>query len=303
MTVQIAIQLIIQVVLPGIFIADLLRKIFGSKREWLIEVCILGLLLLFVFLTARWDAFSYYLRILMPLLYLAASFIAYRKIDTSLPTRKTALWLSYILQTSVILVLVWLNVNALRAYIYADEAVVLSSPLKDGVYYVGGGGNSRWVNNHNAFPPQNYALDIVRLNVAGNRANGLAPKDLEKYTIFGDTLYSPCDGQVVIALDALADQIPPSSGQLAGNHIVITCKGVDVLLAHLKKNSIVISTGDNVEEGQAIGRVGNSGNSSQPHLHIHAEKGGIASKILDGQGVPIKFNGRFLVRNDVFTGN
>ncbi|TMZ49982.1 M23 family metallopeptidase, partial [Klebsiella pneumoniae] len=49
--------------------------------------------------------------------------------------------------------------------------------------------------------------------------------------------------------------------------------------------------GDVVREGQLLGTVGNSGNTSEPHLHIHAEK--------DGEGVPIRFGGRFLVRNNL----
>ncbi|WP_260412143.1 M23 family metallopeptidase [Alkalihalobacillus sp. TS-13] len=46
-----------------------------------------------------------------------------------------------------------------------------------------------------------------------------------------------------------------------------------------------------VKKGEEIGLVGNSGNTSEPHIHIHAGK--------DGKGVPIRFNGRFLVRNSL----
>ncbi|WP_425492702.1 M23 family metallopeptidase [Lysinibacillus agricola] len=49
--------------------------------------------------------------------------------------------------------------------------------------------------------------------------------------------------------------------------------------------------GEKVKEGQILGKVGNSGNTSDPHLHIHAEK--------DGKGVAITFNDRFLVRNSL----
>ncbi|MGI9182408.1 MAG: hypothetical protein ACR2H9_18165 [Longimicrobiaceae bacterium] len=48
-----------------------------------------------------------------------------------------------------------------------------------------------------------------------------------------------------------------------------------------------------------LGRVGNSGNTTQPHLHIHGERGGTATSILDGEGVPIRFDGHFLVRNSL----
>lgn len=59
----------------------------------------------------------------------------------------------------------------------------------------------------------------------------------------------------------------------------------------MKKGSIVVAEGEEVKTGQLLGKVGNSGNTSEPHLHIHAEK--------DGKGIPITFNDRFLVRNNL----
>ncbi|MGN7942219.1 M23 family metallopeptidase [Virgibacillus sp. 6R] len=59
----------------------------------------------------------------------------------------------------------------------------------------------------------------------------------------------------------------------------------------MKKRSILVEAGDAVKRGQPIGLVGNSGNTTEPHLHIHAEK--------DGKGVPIRFDGKFLVRNSL----
>lgn len=55
--------------------------------------------------------------------------------------------------------------------------------------------------------------------------------------------------------------------------------------------SIQVKKGEKVDTNRIIGRVGNSGNTSEPHLHIHAER--------KGKGVPILFNGRFLIRNDL----
>jgi hypothetical protein len=106
-------------------------------------------------------------------------------------------------------------------------------------------------------------------------------------------------------VDHYPDLQPPQRDEehLAGNHVIVECKGVNVLLAHLMEGSIKVGEEDEVVEGQIIGQVGNSGNTSQPHLHIHAERGRDEDKqILEGNGVPITFGGRYLVRNSLFTG-
>ncbi len=55
-----------------------------------------------------------------------------------------------------------------------------------------------------------------------------------------------------------------------GNFVIIeSSEGIYALLAHLKKDSILVKTGQSIEAGEIIGRVGNSGNTIQPHLHFH----------------------------------
>lgn len=149
------------------------------------------------------------------------------------------------------------------------------------------------MNYHSAHPAQRYALDILRLNRLGTRAKGLYPKKLTQYEIFEDPVYSPCTGKVIEVRDDLPDLTPPQRDpeNPEGNHVTLTCDGDDarLLLAHLKRGSVSVKKGATVKEGQIIGRVGNSGNTSEPHLHIHAER--------DGAGVPLRFDGQLLVRN------
>ena len=64
----------------------------------------------------------------------------------------------------------------------------------------------------------------------------------------------------------------------------------------MKEGSVAVKRGESVAEGELLGRVGNSGNTSEPHLHVHAVKTGSGS-VLDGEGVPVLFDGRFPVRN------
>ena len=82
--------------------------------------------------------------------------------------------------------------------------------------------------------------------------------------------------------------------------MVLTCQSVQVLLAHLQHGSLTVRVGDQVTTGQPLGRVGNSGNTSEPHLHIHAVPAG-TEDVLRGAGVPILFEGRFLARNAILS--
>ena len=303
------VQLIIQLLLPAFLLIDLFKRKHATRRDWLIDVLLASLILLFVFITARWDWFSYYLRILiLPALGLVA-YASFRCIERKpvkdAGPRSTKYKLGVAGRLFLVLFMVVLNVNAFTGYFPGKDAIDLAYPLRGGVYYVGGGGSTRWINGHNKVASQQFALDIVRLNTFGNRAKGISPKDPGRYTIFEDQVYSPCSGIIKTRIDHFPDQTPPLKDleNLAGNHIVISCKGVEVILAHLKEGSILVENNEVVQEGQLLGAVGNSGNTTQPHLHIHAEKDENENdEILDGQGVPIRFKGRFLVRNSLFTG-
>ncbi len=300
-------QFILQILLPAVFLGILWRSQFKSKLDWLLQVLVLGSVLLFSFVTARWDWFSYYLRILVVPLFGIASYIAFRKLTpaSASPTRSRQ-WTGLAVHGALLVVLTWFNLAALRGYLYSGDAVHLASPLRNGLYYVGGGGSSPWLSGHRAdgASGNDFALDIVRLNVLGNRANGLEPRNLTAYAIYGDTVHSPCTGTVRIALDGVRDQMPPQKNNAspAGNYVVISCQGVKVVIAHMMNGSLTVKTGDPVSEGQVIGRVGNSGSTSQPHLHIHAARGGSPTGILDGEGTPILLDGKFLTRNSLFRG-
>ena len=108
------------------------------------------------------------------------------------------------------------------------------------------------------------------------------------------------DGRVTAAGDGHPDL--PVGGttwhDMAGNHVILECGAVWVLLGHLQQGSVEVEAGWLVEVGQQLGRVGNSGNSGEPHLHIHAQRPGTDVAPLGGEPVPIRLNGRYLVRND-----
>jgi murein DD-endopeptidase MepM/ murein hydrolase activator NlpD len=97
------------------------------------------------------------------------------------------------------------------------------------------------------------------------------------------------------------------SKNIARNYVVIRLDAKDICvgLAHLQQGSVSIKLGERVQPGQLIARVGNSGNTTEPHLHIHAKRGGRPNSMLDGEGVPMCFGGRWFIRNSILhnTGN
>jgi hypothetical protein len=274
-----------------------------SKLDWLIKLLVVALYSSYIFLVGRWDLFSYYLRFILIVLFFLAAFKSYKKVKALpvYPTKNFQAYLSLGVNFFVLIIFAFFNTSALKGYFFDGNPIQLSFPLNNGIYYVARGGNSPVINYHNTNRAQKYALDIVKLNLTGTRANGIYPKDLTKYTIFGDTLYSPCDGNIKNLKDGLPDLIPPEMERKnpAGNHVLIECKSTEVLVAHLLKGSVTVNAGELVKTGQAIAKIGNSGNTSEPHLHIHARKSITNNSILGGEGVPIVFNGRFLVRNSL----
>lgn len=190
-----------------------------------------------------------------------------------------------------------------------NEAVALLFPLKNSQFTIRQGGSSPTLNHHFEVPAQRYALDVVKLNQFRTRASGLFPAQNEKYEIYSESLYAPCDGVVIAVRSELVDLIPPEADakNLLGNFISLYCDSLDVsiLLAHLKQNSLVINLGMQVKAGQLLAQVGNTGNTSEPHLHFQAVKGRQTDfEVLayTGRGLPMTFNGRFLIRGDIITG-
>jgi murein DD-endopeptidase MepM/ murein hydrolase activator NlpD len=128
------------------------------------------------------------------------------------------------------------------------------------------------------------------------------PADPKQYFVFGIPVIAPCEGEVIQALDGLPDmQIPiQDEAHLAGNHIILRCGNADILLAHFRNNSVLVHKGQKLLVGSPVAQVGNSGESGEPHLHIHAQAHGTADAPFSGAPIPILINGRYLVRNDRF---
>lgn len=304
MFLEIGLLIATHLILPFIFLIWLWQGEEQSKIDWLLKLVIVTLYSVHIFLSGRWDWLGYYLRFLLAILFIMAVYRSFIKAK-SLPFYPSQTFKSYLtLGVNSLVIVVFLGIMSSyipQGYFFTGESIRLSFPLKHGTYYIGQGGNSPAINYHNTNPTQRYALDIVKLNVLGNRANGLYPRSLTHYAIFGETLYSPCTGTIGAIVNDLPNFIPPTRNRQkpAGNHILLKCKGADVLMAHLHRGSIKIQKGESIKVGQVIANIGNSGNTTEPHLHIHARKENTGNSILEGEGLPMVFDGHFLVRNSV----
>ncbi|WP_405841002.1 M23 family metallopeptidase [Streptomyces sp. NBC_01518] len=162
----------------------------------------------------------------------------------------------------------------------------LSQPLRfplEGEWYVVQGGG-RPLNHHARIPEQRGAVDLVGLGRYGTRTR--RDHDLTAFAAYGRAVRAPCDGRVVSATDGFEDQDTRPGGRARyqppyGNHVFIDTGREIVKLAHLRPGSLTVSQGDMVRVGQLVGEAGNSGNTTEPHLHLHAER--------DGVGLDLRF--------------
>lgn len=158
---------------------------------------------------------------------------------------------------------------------------------------------------------QAYAIDLVSEPEVAARpvfGDGPAMRMPSEYPAFGEPVLAMCDGEVVRASGWRRDHRARSNllaviymmiegairelggpGFIIGNHVTIRgADGAYATVAHLQRGSIVVRVGETVRAGQRIGDCGNSGNTSEPHVH---------AQLMDrasgwtGIGVPMSFAG------------
>lgn len=175
--------------------------------------------------------------------------------------------------------------------------VSLEYPLKDGKYLVTASGSFLGVHST---PIEKYALDILRFPTLGSFFK-FHQADLEANETYNVPVYCPCIGYVKKMRDGIVDQpIGIKNPKVPeGNFVIIGCPNFNVMMAHFKKGTFKIKESDQVQIGEIIGQIGNSGNTDGPHLHI------VAYLSNDSTGektpLPITFNGRYFRTFDSFT--
>ena len=166
-----------------------------------------------------------------------------------------------------------------------------------------------------------HAIDFVPVGADGRSAPRTAAslfgtESPESFIGFGRPILSPVAGEVVTIHDGEPDHVARRSPlaligyaftqsarvrggatAIAGNHVAIRVPGAIVLLAHLRTGTVRVRAGQQVAVGEKLGECGNSGNSTEPHVHVQVS----ASLDRDAAGIPLAFTrpgrGRFVPRN------
>ncbi len=173
-----------------------------------------------------------------------------------------------------------------------SEALLFSLPFA-GRWTVLNGGVDRATSHSWGLVSQRYAYDFVITGDEGRTfgENGRSP---QAYHCFGQPILAAADGQVVAVQKDIPDYAHAGScwidwrtPDLRGNYVIIQHDdGVYSLSAHLQQGSVIIAPGERVQQGQMIGLCGNSGHSTEPHLHFQVQD---HPDFFRAVGLPIRF--------------
>jgi hypothetical protein len=172
-----------------------------------------------------------------------------------------------------------------RVPLRAREPVELGPPARGGIWVADEGCCDKDTHhrrgllavNGNEVVPQRFAIDWMRLD-RKHRAWVGDPARLSSYRSYGQRLIAVAAGKVIFAADGRPNQPPPndptapSVPELPGNRVILRVgPGIYVTYAHMVPGSVRVHDGERVRRGQAVGRLGNSGNSATPHLHLQVQ--------------------------------
>lgn len=183
----------------------------------------------------------------------------------------------------------------------AERPLVIAPPLR-GTGWLDGNGAGPSIYEHRATyqpangtakPDQAFAIDWIKLDDKGRAFTG-DPLKNQSFSAYGQPILSATDGLVVKAQDAFPDQIPnrtvpvTSLKELYGNFVIVEIvRGKYAVYCHLKPGSVAVKAGERVHVGQQLAKLGDSGNSTAPHLHFQISD---APSIVDADSLPFVFN-------------
>ncbi len=191
-----------------------------------------------------------------------------------------------------------MTVSDVRVAVRAMKVPVIAPPLR-GRFWLAANGPSNASQHRRAQIPigghahvaQRFAIDWVKPSDDDGKTFSGDPSKNASYHAYGAEALAVADGVVTEVKDGIPENTPGSTRAvpmtletLGGNHVVVSLGGgLFAFWAHLQPGSLKVKVGDRVKRGQVLGLVGNSGNSTEPHLHFHVSD---ARSPLGAEGVP-----------------
>jgi hypothetical protein len=185
--------------------------------------------------------------------------------------------------------------------------IVIAAPLRGSGWIAGNGPSNYSVHRRGSFPyygratnAERYAYDFIKIGTDGMAFKGNRDKN-DSWLGFGADVLAVAKGAIVAVQDGIPENVPFSSErpvaitpQTSGGNFV--CEdiggGLFALYAHLEPDSIRVKVGDRVDSGHVLGLLGNTGNSTNAHLHFQVSTG---IRIGEGEGIPTSFRNTHLV--------
>ncbi|MDB4876729.1 MAG: peptidase [Gemmatimonadetes bacterium] len=155
---------------------------------------------------------------------------------------------------------------------------------------------------------QRFAIDYLQVDSTGSSHHG-DPSRNENYYAYGHELLAVADGIVVATKDSIPQNVPGANSRavaitmetVGGNHVALDIGGGHyALYAHVQPGSLRVHVGDRVKRGQVLALLGNSGNSTEPHVHFQIADG---PTFLSSEGVPYGFDHFDVIGNCGIVGN
>lgn len=187
----------------------------------------------------------------------------------------------------------------------STQVATIGAPVSGGDWLAGNGPSNTSDHRRSIVPldghvwiSQRFAIDFVKIGPNGDTWHDDRNRN-ENYWGYGQPVIAVADGEVVAVVDTIADNrrgvLPPSNvGTLAGNHVILRIGPSQyALFAHLQHRSIPVRAGQRVKRGDVLGRLGNSGQATAPHLHFQLMD---APAPLAAEGIP------FLLDRFIFMG-
>lgn len=182
------------------------------------------------------------------------------------------------------------NIGSVNDYL---PEIKYSLPFK-GKWYVVNGGITQDTSHSWDILPQRFAYDFIMIDEQGNSYNG-DKENLHSYYCYGMDILAPADGKIIAIKNNFPDcrimsngQTDPNTPDIGGNRVTIKHSANEYsTICHLLPKSINVRVGQTVKRGDVIAKCGNSGNTTEPHVHFQIQN---TYHFYSSIGLPILFS-------------